>query len=129
MSQEAVRLPLRDCATSDWYTSPSDHRCPHDAWVEAVTISERASGELQKQRPIEIQIRLLGAYHDGKIEYAYKGVNEYSLQTSGTTNGHGDWLRDHIEDCDGLILHSIALVNGNLQIKAAEIEYKWTPLG
>jgi hypothetical protein len=129
MNQDAVRLQLLDCATSDWYTSPSDHRCPHDAWVEAVTISERVEGERQEKRAIEIQIRLLGAYHDGKIEYAYRGVNEYSLQTSGTAKGHGDWLRDNIEDCDGAILHSIALVNGKLQIKAADIEYKWTPIG
>src|SRR5512144_2919016 len=31
-------------ATSDWYFGASDHRAPHDAWLEEVTISEPSSG-------------------------------------------------------------------------------------
>jgi hypothetical protein len=129
MSQETLLLPLRECASSDWYASPADHRCPHDAWVQAVTVSEPATGERQENRRIEIQIRLLGAYHDGVIEFRYKGVAEYSLQTSDARHGHGDWVRDEIENRDGSILHTIVLMNGKLQINATEIEYKWTPLG
>jgi hypothetical protein len=128
MSQETLRLPLRECISSGWYTSPSDHRCPHDAWIEAVNVCEPASGERQERRLLEIRIRLLGAYHDGIIEFMYKGIDEYSLQASMAPNGHGDWLRDEVDDCGVSILHTIVLANGRLQIKAAEVEYKWTPL-
>lgn len=129
MSEASLQSPLSECASLDWYTSPADHRCPHDAWVQAINISEPASGERQEKRSLEIQIRLLGAYQDGMIELTYKGIDEYSLQKSGASLGHGDWLRDEVIDCDGAILHTIVLVNGKLQIKATEVEYKWTPLG
>jgi len=128
MSQDNLVLSLRECFLSGWYALPEDHRCPHDAWVEAVTISEKASGDRQERRELEIRIRLLGAYHDGTIEFTYKGVDEYSVQASVATYGHGDWLRDEVEDCNGAIVHTILLVKGRLQIKAAEVEYRSTPL-
>jgi len=128
MNREAIRLPLLECASSTWYTSPSDHRCPHDAWVEAINISEPASGERQEKRSLEIRIRVLGAYHDGIIEITYKRVDEYHLQASVGAAGHGDWLRDEVEDCGESILHTIALENGKIQIKAMEAEYRWIPL-
>src|SRR5215472_10521062 len=97
MSQNPIFLPLRECSRSDWYVSPEHHRCPHDAWVEAVTISEPASGERHQDRELQIQIRLLGAYHDGIIEFTYRHVQNYSFEGSGIT-GHGDWLRDEVEE-------------------------------
>jgi hypothetical protein len=34
-------------ATSDWYFNFRDHRCPHDAWLESLSLTEavRAPGE------------------------------------------------------------------------------------
>jgi len=127
MSQNPIFLPLRECSRSDWYVSPEDHRCPHDAWVEAVTISEPASGERHQDRELQIQIRLLGAYHDGIIEFTYRHVQNYSFEGSGIT-GHGDWLRDEVEERNGSIRHMVLLVNGKFQIEAQEVEYKWTTL-
>jgi len=119
-------LSLRECFLSGWYALPEDHRCPHDAWVEAVTISETASGDRNEKRELEIQVRLLGAYQDGTIEFAYKRVTNYSFQASKASSGHGDWLRDEVEERDGSILHTVLLANGKIQIEAREIEYKWT---
>jgi hypothetical protein len=127
MSQSSFLIPIRECISSDWYAFPEDHRCPHDAWVEAVTISEPASGERHQARELQIHIRLLGAYHDGIIEFTYSGVQNYSVVGSMIA-GHRDWLRDEIEDRDGIMRHSIQLVNGKFQIEAQNIEYKWTPL-
>jgi len=126
MSQESLLLSLRECILSDWYAAPEDHRCPHDAWVEAVTISETASGDRHEKRELEIRMRLLGAYHDGIIEFTYKQVKNYSLQALKASEGHGDWLRDEVEERDGSILHTVLLANGRIQIEAREIEYKWT---
>jgi hypothetical protein len=95
--------------------------------VESVTISEPASSERHQTRELQIQIRLLGAYHDGIIEFEYSGVQNYSLGGSGIT-GHGDWLRDEVEDRDDIIRHTVLLVNGQFQIEAKEAQYKWTAL-
>ena len=127
MNQASLVLSLRECQLSDWYASPEDHRCPHDAWVEAVTISEPASGERNQERELQIQIRLLGAYHDGIIEFTYRRVQHYSLQMSGIT-GHGDWIRDEIEDGNGFILHTVSFAHGSFNVQASEAEYRWTPL-
>jgi hypothetical protein len=29
-----------ELATSDWFYHPGDHRCPHDAWLDAFQLSE-----------------------------------------------------------------------------------------
>ena len=128
MTPDTLLLSLRECSLSDWYAFPGDHRCPHDAWVEAVTISEPRSGDRHEKRGVEIRIRLLGAYHDGIIEFTYKRVQSYSLLAPGVPGGHGDWLRDEVEDRDGSILHTVLLANGRFQIEARDVEYRWTAL-
>jgi hypothetical protein len=49
--------------TAEWYYNPTDHRCPHDARLENVTISEIAGND--RTRITSIRLRLLGAYQDG----------------------------------------------------------------
>ena len=126
MSHDTL-LSLRECRASDWYSFPEDHRCPHDAWVEGLAIFEPASGNRLEKREIQIQIRLLGAYHDGTIEFIYRQVQSYSIQGTEAT-GHGDWIRDEIEDRVSSIVHKIFLTRGQFEIEATEIEYKWTAL-
>jgi hypothetical protein len=129
MTNEALTCPLRHCIAFDWYKFPSDHRCPHDAWVESITISESSSGDRQQNRGLEIHVRLLGAYHDGVIELTYKGVQSYSILARGDRAGHGDWLKDEIElrPQDNLH-HKVTLAHGSFEIEAEYGEYKWTPL-
>ena len=63
------RLPAsaRQFAMAPWHYDQQDHRCPHDSWLEALTISEPSSGVRCEIRSINILIRLLGAYHDGYL--------------------------------------------------------------
>jgi len=75
----------------------------HDSWLESLNISEHASGERSQNRAIEIRIRLLGAYHDRRIELIYEGVRSYSLETPPGfkfppthKTGQGDWVIDEI---------------------------------
>ena len=65
-------------ATSDWYFGNSDHRAPHDAWLETVEFKELSSGQRHEQRQLSLTIRLLGAYHDGFIELHYPQVFAYT---------------------------------------------------
>ena len=75
------RLPLsvREYALAEWHYDFTDHRCPHDAWLEQVIIREPASGERSEIRSLEIEVKLLGAYHDGQIEFLYREVESYCL--------------------------------------------------
>lgn len=126
---EAFTSPLRECVAFDWYRYPPDHRCPHDAWVESITISEPPSGQRHENRGLEIHIRLLGAYHDGTIEFAYKGVQNYCIQAMRDVAGHGDWLEDELDvKTHDTLLHKIKLNNGGCEIEAEYIEYRWIPL-
>ena len=119
---------LRDCCNADWYHDFQDHRCPHDAWVESITVSEPSSGERHERRSLDIRVRLLGAYHDGIIEFTYHGVRRYSLEGS-QQRGHGDWLSDKVETTDDdVLVHTVRLADGAVRIEAQDAEYKWTPL-
>jgi hypothetical protein len=129
MTNEVFAYPLRQCSSFDWYKSPEDHRSPHDAWVESITISEQSSGERHENRGLEIHVRLLGAYHDGTIEFTYKGVQNYSIRAMRDAAGHGDWLEDKVDvRRHDTLLHKVILTNGGFEIEAHDIEYKWTPL-
>jgi len=65
--------------SSKWYFDPSEHKCPHDAWLETFTMEEPAEGERHEVRKVSIRIVLLTAYHDGYIGFSYDGVASYSL--------------------------------------------------
>jgi hypothetical protein len=129
MANESFTCALRECRSSDWYKFPDDHRSPHDAWVESITISEPSSGDRHEHRGLEINVRLLGAYHDGTIEFTYKGVQSYSIRAVGDGVGHGDWIEDEV-DMNGkdTLAHKVTLSRGSLEIEADTIEYTWTPL-
>src|SRR5215813_5055013 len=83
-------------ATSDWYFSFSDHRCPHDAWLDSLSVTEPASGARGEIRNISMCIRLFGAYHDGYIELLYPRVFGYRLSINSGKRGHRDWRYDEL---------------------------------
>jgi len=116
------RLPTSafEFATAAWHYDTSDHRSLHDSWLESMTISEPAQGERHEIRPIEIQVRLFGAYHDGHTTLRYREVIAYSLDTPAEFKlppfgvGHGDWLRDEIRLSErGYVLHEIEFSRGS----------------
>jgi hypothetical protein len=115
-------------ATSDWYFDFQDHRCPHDAWLEEATLTEPASGERNEIRTTALTTRLLGAYHDGHIEFIYSHVFRYECRTE-STHGHGDWLWDEFRlSSSGQLLHEIEWsAGGRWLIEAADVEFRWIP--
>ena len=74
-------------------------------------------------------MRLLGAYHDGTIEFTYKGVQRYLIQATRDGAGHGDWIEDKVEvKRKDTLVHKVTLTSGDFEIEADAIEYTWTPL-
>lgn len=127
---------VQEFALADWHYNSSDHRCPHDAWLEHIIIREPASGDRLQIRGLEIEIRLLGAYHDGHLEFLYKEVESYCLDRAQRPGrwaekpkGHGDWMIDELDLSEqGYILHEIEwLDNARWFIECRDFEFKWIP--
>lgn len=76
-------------ASASWHYDFSDHRSPHDGWIEELVIREHASGEKKENRLLEIFVRLFAAYHDGHIELRYSEVRDYSLTSGVSVLGAG----------------------------------------
>lgn len=118
-------------ATTDWYFDPSDHRCPHDGWLEQLVIAEPASGERSEHRTVAISLRILDAYHRGHIELYYPRVFRYQLADGGAGAGHGEWLYDELRVSDDKhLVHEIEWRRaGQLDrwlIEASDLTYTWT---
>ena len=77
---ESVRESMPKCAfefaTASWRHT-DDHRGLHDSWVESLIVTEPSSGDRHENRAIEIQVRLLGSYHDGHMTISYREVQSY----------------------------------------------------
>jgi len=125
-----------ELASSEWYHRFSDHRCPHDAWLEELRVTESGIGPRQATRTVAISVRLLGAYHDGHIEFRYHGVTSYdctfSRPTPGTPGGHADWRYDEFRLSErGTLLHEIEWWHmqetARWLIEAADVEFVWHP--
>ncbi len=121
-------------ATADWWYEPSDHRCPHDAWLEHLSIFEPARGERNEDRSTRIEIRLLGAYHDGYIELSYPHVYGYQMQSPSCERGLGDWRYDEFTlSPKGHIIHEIEWAGfgedkgSRWIIEASDITFEWMP--
>lgn len=128
----APKLPpsAREFALAAWRLDPTDHRCPHDSWVEHLRIFEEATGERREIRTAHIEVKLLGAYHDGYLDLKYKNVRGYSLVKSAEySDCHGDWLYDEVRLSEnGRVLHEIEFwLKASWLIECEDIEFAWTP--
>ena len=117
-------------AQSDWYYGFSDHRAPHDAWLESARFEEPASGERNEVRCLSLRLRLLGAYHDQWLEFFYPRVFSYELASGDSAAGHGDWLYDEFRlSPKGNLLHEIEWADtagtsgSRWRIEASDVEF------
>jgi hypothetical protein len=119
-------------ATSEWWQNPQDHRCPHDAWLERITITEESSGSRRENRTTSIVIELLGAYHDGIIRLRYPQVYRYQLDTPRCAGGLGDWRYDEFTlSGAGHVVHEIEWAghgkgeSARWIIEASDVHHEW----
>jgi hypothetical protein len=121
-----------ELATSEWYHDFEDRRCPHDAWLEACTLSEPSSGKRRENRTLSLSVRLLGAYQDRYIELRYPRVFSYRLNIDDGKLGQRDWRYDEFRLSErGHLIHEIEWSGlhptGSWIIEASDIEIDWVP--
>ncbi|SRR6266496_425118 len=116
--------------TSEWCQNASDHRCPHDARLDHFVISETTDAE--GKRCTNIRIRLLGAYHDGHVEFFYPQVIASVLENAACARGLGDWLCDEFRiSPNGHLVHEIEWAGfpnargSRWIIEASDVEFTW----
>lgn len=121
-------------ATADWHYNMQDPRCPHDAWVKSLEICEDACGTRNEIRTINIQLRLLGAFHDGYINVKYKSVADYHITGGGVGgehghDGHGDWYVDDLHlSRTGKVVHDVLFSRGYMwSIECDDLVCEWQP--
>lgn len=86
----------------------SDHRCPHDGWLEWAKFEEPSEGDRQEIRSLSLRVRLLGAYHDMYLELYYPRVFSYSMNNPTSHAGHFDWRYSEIRLSEsGSLVHEI----------------------
>ena len=119
---------------SDWYYGSHDHRGPHDARLETMSMAER-SGEGEPHwhnRLVSLELTLRGAYDDGYICLRYPTVHSYRLNGFGVGGGHADWRYDELRlDEAGHLVHEVEWCWGQdtalWLIVADDLEMSWQP--
>jgi len=126
----AAQLPpnARKYALASWHCDLTDHRCIHDARVEAISIVEQ-------NRAVGIVIRLMGAHQDRHILLKFPSVRRYSVEhpapEAGRQDeaGHGDVLDDSFKlTPDGYVVYSLRMEFGNTEIEAKDIQFTQQPI-
>jgi len=117
-------------ATSDWYFNFNDRRCPHDAWLEAFSLHELSTGSRNESRMLSLSVRLLGAFHDRRIELRYPRIFSYNFNITHGERGQRDWRYDELRLSDrGHLIHEIewhgSHSTGSWIIEASDLEIDW----
>jgi hypothetical protein len=84
------------------------YRSIHDAWLDYFKIEEIVSSERMERRSTEIEMRLLGPFHDRRVFIRYKGVIGYQITATGLEKGHGDLLLHEVRlGDDSELIHEL----------------------
>ena len=60
----------------------------HDAWLVGITVANRPPGRDEEHRRTEVDVRLLGPFHDREHVLRYTGVRRYEVVGVGVADGH-----------------------------------------
>ncbi len=134
IESERHRFPAGALALldSDWYFGFSDPRAPHDAWLQSVQVIETRADGSDSSPETNLDIRLLGAFHNGIIQFTYAGVTSYTLNMHDLARGHRDWRYDEFRISEsGYLIHEIEWFGpsetGRWLIQARDVTHTWHP--
>ena len=102
----------------------------HDAWLMELAVREPATGERQQHRATEIEVRLLGPFHDRVHVLLYTGVRHYEIVAGGVAHGHGDLYTQEVRlSSDGVtLIHEYLFVTeSRLLIESTDFTHEMLP--
>lgn len=128
--KDKISLSPHGFIFEDWYRNCDSHRCPHDSWLDRIVVSEDDNNE------VNIELKLLGAYHDGYIFFRYSGVKYYKLDRHSTSvikSSHGDLRYEEFRlDDEGYLVHEFDWYtldeNAIFLIACESVSYSWEPI-
>lgn len=112
---------------SEHYDLSSPHTL-HDSWLEYINIKEKSSGERHEIRHSQVEIKLLGAFHDKFIFLHYDHVLAFKTDDpQNLEKGYGDLLFHEFHYCDekDCVIHEISFERGNIQTYFKEFKVKY----
>jgi hypothetical protein len=133
------RLPehVHAFASDPRFFDTTSHSSLHDAWLESFTVREAASGERHEIRRLEIEIILLGPFHDLRTRLRYTGVTAYSAFAPAKPGhpryehtAHGDLITHEVRlsDSGGLIHELLFERDATILIECADIRHSEEPI-
>jgi hypothetical protein len=119
-------------ATSGWWYTLDDHRCPHDAALEQCAFTE--VDDRSGVRSLNIDVRLISAHYCGIIHISYPHVMSYTLESRASRRGMRDWFSDRFFlSKQGGVVHDIKW-EGRYEkescgwhIEASDVKVAWIP--
>jgi hypothetical protein len=99
----------------------------HDAWLMELAVREPATGERQQHRATEIEVRLLGPFHDRVHVLLYTGVRHYEVVGRSVADGHSDLYTHEVRlasDGLGLIHEYLFVTESRLLIECADFTHE-----
>lgn len=131
LEENRARFPASafEYASAPWRNNFNDHRAPHDAWVASIHFSDRSLPASGGDRETNLEITLLGAYHDGNLHLKYRGVRSFHLSREEADLSPTEVYRDELRLSDqGLVLHEIEFLGrDNWLIECRDVEFEWRP--
>lgn len=113
-------------ASAEWRNDFSDHRAPHDSWITDIHFNDGALPRFAGSGSKDLNLVLLGAYHDGHLHLRYRDVQSFNVAATGLIEIYRDEVR--LSEC-GHVLHEIEFLgNPNWLIVCSDIEWEWRPL-
>lgn len=132
LDDNRARFPdgVYELAASNWRHNFNDHRALHDSWIEAFRFLDGSLPDGGGNRNNDLEILVLGAYHDGRTRLRYKNVHGVRLSLSDARDGPAEIYRDEIRLSDsGLVLHEIEfLARDNWLIECEDMDQQWEQL-
>lgn len=130
---------IKDKLPSNLYLYASDEKnydlssktSLHDSWLEAFNVNEVGAGKRNELREIDINIKLLNAFHDRLIELKYGQVSNCNISdvNNDLGKGFGDIIAHEFSLNRSTCVHEIVFSSGaNIIISFNYFESKVTKL-
>lgn len=128
------RLPprVRTIALDRRRYTLNDSETLHDAWLDSLQMHEAAAAQDSNRRAVQVELRLLGPFHDRYFEFRYQDVSRYihdelpEYRCLPSSNGHGDLLfHEFTLVAPAVLRHELQFSSGRrIQIECVDITWE-----